>query len=632
MLGARLLVLVLVLLEEFSAGPQFFVQAVFVNRCGIASQSMCDFVCDCWDCSDENQCGYQKESVALGMPFTCDFEGSTCGWEDVSTTNYRWGPVQASISTWGMEPPFDHTLGTDLGWYMTTTKQEVKPSATAHLRSPPMREAAATCEIHAWYHLWGPGLNESHHPTLTLELTNENYTVTLWRNPPSSVFPWRELVAYTGRIQGTFQVPGSSFSICRFEDGWCGWVAVPNQTFLWMRNFSLQVAQSSPERPTRDHNTNSPAGYFVYVHNQHLGLQGGSAWLVSPVLAMVNAMSCHLVFYLHLHGSNANILNIYYRTEKMMELVWTRSGDLGDYWFRQKVDFQVSELFQIVIEGRVAMGHKGSIALDNLILSPGCVKQSSNLSVLLEPEPGSSCGPDQFSCIGGTPCIGAELVCDFKADCEDGADERECGHILRLYEGPGQMLSVARATTPVLGPSGLACALEMDFIIGPQGFLALAIADESLGTCRWVWSALGNGTVVWERARVPLGARNRPFQIELMGSEDLQRSGEPSLLAVTNMAFVNCDATTALANSSGLSCNFEKGWCNWFVEQSNGFEWELSVSPSWGVDHTTGSGSAQEGVGNTDTRLHILSRLWVFGANSVFAYGLKTKLSPPFFS
>lgn len=41
-----------------------------------------------------------------------------------------------------------------------------------------------------------------------MELTHENNTVTLWRNPPGSVYPWRELVAYTGRIQGTFQVPG----------------------------------------------------------------------------------------------------------------------------------------------------------------------------------------------------------------------------------------------------------------------------------------------------------------------------------------------------------------------------------------------------------------------------------------
>lgn len=58
--------------------------------------------------------GYQKAS-ALGAPFTCSFEGTTCGWEDISNSAYRWDPAQASISTWGLEPPFDHTLGTDFG-------------------------------------------------------------------------------------------------------------------------------------------------------------------------------------------------------------------------------------------------------------------------------------------------------------------------------------------------------------------------------------------------------------------------------------------------------------------------------------------------------------------------------------
>lgn len=52
------------------------------------------------------------------------------------------------------------------------------------------------------------GLNETHLPTLTVELTHGASTVTLWRNPPSSVYPWRELVTYTGRVPGTFQVPG----------------------------------------------------------------------------------------------------------------------------------------------------------------------------------------------------------------------------------------------------------------------------------------------------------------------------------------------------------------------------------------------------------------------------------------
>lgn len=129
------------------------------------------------------------------------------------------------------------------------------------------------------------------------------------------------------------------------------------------------------------------------------------------------------------------------------------------------------------------------------------------------------------------------------------------GSFFGLQEAPGQMLSLAKAVTPVLGPSGLNCTLELDFTIGPQGtlkdldlsralrmggvaggeaslmclpqtrsaslkqhrpflgLLLLAVADERLGTRRSVWYELGGGTAAQRQARVPLGARDRPFQV-----------------------------------------------------------------------------------------------------------------------
>ncbi|XP_054853157.1 apical endosomal glycoprotein [Eublepharis macularius] len=669
----------LMFLIKLSAGPQHLIQAVSVQQCGTTSAQVCDFVCDCWDCSDENQCGYHKVSAILETPFTCDFEGSTCGWKDVSTSAYRWIPAQASISAQGMEPPFDHTLGTDMGWYMTTSKQRGKPSLTARLTSPQMREAAATCEIHAWYHLWGPGLNETHRPSLIVELIHANGTVTLWQNPPSSASSWRELVAYTGRVHGMFQVTFSStqafsetmmvalddvefrncgpphpqtcdlyevdcqqggcvgldricdatedcrdgidekncdfFSFCSFDNGWCDWLS-ENKTLLWANSSSLKMAPS-PTFPTRDHSTNSQEGYFVFVSNSPLNIRGGKAWLISPTLNSNG--NCSLVLYIHLYDSHANSLNIYYRTENLTQLIRSRSGELGNYWFREQVDFPEQEKFQIVIEGVIEMGHTGSIALDDLILSSGCRNQTDHLSVPSELEPESPCPVDQFVCANKS-CISAELTCDFKDDCGDGSDEESCGmtgfaqgtggwmdisvghlewamqknisrvdsvgYTFGLQEGPGQMFSLAKAITPVLGPSGLACALEMEFTIGPQGFLALAVVDKSLGTHQIVWSTLGNGTAVAAQATVPLGARDRPFQLELLGLENLKVTKNPHL-AIRNIKFVKCDSSSQVL-SSGLSCNFETGWCNWFIEQSDGFEWERSKGGT--MDHTIGTG------------------------------------------
>lgn len=53
------------------------------------------------------------------------------------------------------------------------------------------------------------GLNGTQQPPLTLELSQGNRTLPLWRSPPGPTYAWQELVAYTGRIQGTFQVCGT---------------------------------------------------------------------------------------------------------------------------------------------------------------------------------------------------------------------------------------------------------------------------------------------------------------------------------------------------------------------------------------------------------------------------------------
>uniref|UniRef100_A0A8C3CA91 MAM domain containing 4 n=1 Tax=Cairina moschata TaxID=8855 RepID=A0A8C3CA91_CAIMO len=90
-------------------------RATVVNSCSSTAKHLCNFVCYCSDCSDENQCGYLGVSAVLGTPFTCDFEEGDCGWQDVSTTAYRWVRGRASLDKWGTGLHSDHTVGTDRG-------------------------------------------------------------------------------------------------------------------------------------------------------------------------------------------------------------------------------------------------------------------------------------------------------------------------------------------------------------------------------------------------------------------------------------------------------------------------------------------------------------------------------------
>ncbi|XP_075027064.1 LOW QUALITY PROTEIN: apical endosomal glycoprotein [Calonectris borealis] len=662
------------------------------NSCSSAAERLCDFICHCSDCSDENQCGYLRGSAALGTPFTCDFEEGDCGWQDVSTSAYRWVRGRASLAAWGMGPHSDHTVGTDLGWFMVTVSPPAKTVATAWLRSPVMREAAATCEITAWYHLSGSGegahrLNQTEQPVLRLAMAHRDEVVGLWQSPKHGGEGWHQLVAYPGRIVEQFQLifsltqppacgaelalddiifrncglqePGQQvcgaeesrcgrgsclarhrfcdgtddcgdgsdedttqckfFTLCSFEQGLCSWKVEVGQP-TWERNTSLNLG-TAYSTPTRDHSNNSRTGFFLHVGSASSAGASGTARLSSPTFQATN--SCSLVLYCHIHGSATSSLSISYETNSTKHLVRERMGDLGSCWVRERVDFNVTESFKVLIEG--VAGGAGTVAIDDLILSPGCVQEEEKPSTVLPSRAAAGpCAAEEVAC-GSGGCISAELACDFAETCADGSDEKHCGAttfeagaggwhdvsvgqlrwgvqratepadtvltgaFLALQAGEGQMVAAAKARTPLLGPSGPACAMEMSYRIhsSPRGFLAVTIADHTTRTTHLAWHMLGHGSTAGGRVRVPLGERTRPFQVELLGLVDLQDSASA---AVDNVTFVQCHPNVVPPGAAELSCNFERGMCGWYQDQSSDFKWIRGTGQGQGSDHTTGSG------------------------------------------
>ncbi|NWV19247.1 AEGP protein, partial [Origma solitaria] len=669
--------------------------SVVVNSCSSVAEQLCNFICDCSDCSDENQCGYLRDSAVLGTPFTCDFEDSDCGWQDVGTSTYRWLRGRASPAMWSMGPHSDHTMGTDLGWFLVTVSPPAKTAATAWLRSPEMQEAAATCEIRAWYHLSRSWLNQTDRPVLHLAVAQKDEVVGLWQSPERSSEGWHHLVAYPGRITGQFQLifsltqprgcgaevalddimfrncglPGEeqvcgteeshcshgsclaqhrfcdgtddcgdssdegaaqckNFTHCSFDYDLCGWEAVAG-TPAWGRNTSLDLG-TSYGIPTRDHSNNSRAGLFLYVDN------GRTAQLSSPTFQATN--SCSLVLYCHLHGSATSKLSISYVTSSTKHLMRERTGDLGSCWVRDRVEFNVTDPFKVLIEG--VASSRGTVAIDDLILSEGCVKEQGELvGSVPHPAPmplvtlpswvgASPCTAEEVACDSGD-CIAAELACDFADTCADGSDEKCCGTtafesgaggwhdvsvgrlrwglqrvtapgtfltaflcpgtFLALQAGEGQMVGPAKARTPPLGPSGPACTMEMSYRIhgDPQGFLAVSVTDQTTGTTQLAWHTQGHGSTAGGHVRVPLGERSRPFQVELLALVDVQGSAS---VGVDNVTFEQCYLDMVSPTAAELSCNFERGMCGWYQDLSSDFKWVHSTGQGQGSDHTTGSG------------------------------------------
>ncbi|NXA80023.1 AEGP protein, partial [Thryothorus ludovicianus] len=691
--------------------------SVVINSCSSAAEQLCNFVCDCSDCSDENQCGYLRGSGVLGTPFTCDFEDNDCGWQDVGTSTYGWVRGRANMAMWGTGPHSDHTMGTDLGWFLVTMSPPAKTTATAWLRSPEMREAAATCEIRAWYHLSGSWLNQTERPVLRLAVALKDKVVGLWQSPKRSSEGWRQLVAYPGRITEQFQlifsltqpptcgaevalddimfrncglpevrqqvcgaqekschcgsclaqhrfcdgtddcgdnsdedvVQCKNFTHCSFDHDLCGWVVVAGPT-VWRQNTSLNLG-TSYGIPTRDHSNNSRDGFFLHVGSGPTAQAGGTAQLSSPTFKATN--SCSLVLYCHLHGSATSNLRISYVTNSTKHLMRERTGDLGSFWVRERVDFNVTDPFKVLIEG--VAGSEGTVAIDDLILSQGCVKEQGELvNSVPHSAPGwaavpgaSPCGADEVACDSGD-CIAAELACDFADTCADGSDEKHCGTttfesgaggwhdvsvgqlrwglqkvtesdifltgcwaggatndvgpqssphrmflcpgtFLTLQTGEGQMVGPARTRSPPLGPSGPACTMEMSYHIHSDPQGFLAISVTDHTT--------GTTQLAWQTR----GRGNSTGGHVRVPLGERSRPFQVELLAlvdlqgsarvsVDNVTFEQCYRDVVSPTAAELSCNFERGLCGWYQDLSSDFKWVHSTGQGQGSDHTTGSG------------------------------------------
>ncbi|XP_036605779.1 apical endosomal glycoprotein [Trichosurus vulpecula] len=685
------------------------VQSVLASYYVNPRKTICNFVCDFWDCSDENQCGYHQESPSLHAPFTCDFEQDTCGWQDISTSGYRWLRDQAGSSFGNPELYADHTFGTDLGWYMAVGTHQGKEPATAALRSPVLHEAAATCEIRLWYHG-----NIQDVVELRMELTHNSETLVLWQSLGQlGGSGWQELVVATGRVQGDFWVtisatrnathrgavtlddvefwncglpsPQNSCTryqhhcnnyacvaltqLCDGEDN-CGDASdedrqacishevtdFENGLGEWTNTAGWVITQGSEASvasaaPIRDHSKNSASGSFLLSKAD----QGTPAVLVSSVFHPSSTNSCLLTFYYYLHGSEAGSLQLFLQSQDpdspQTDPIRTRQGELGAAWVRDKVTIYSTHPFQILLKGETGPG--GVVGLDDLILNQHCkrVTKAEDTSPPKASAPGplagvpqhlqqitkigsrtqtdSFCEPDHFSC--GELCLLPEQLCDFAPQCEGGLDEQNCGgtnfesglggwedasvghlqwqkisaqdssdprtdaegneagHFLSVQRAWGQLMGVAKARTPVLGPSGPGCTLKMVYYLEgyPQGFLALQVVED--GAHKLAWHIQRNSNDTWTQVTVPLGERMRPFQLELLGMVDLNAPGTKGI-GVDEISFVNCNPNATTEKDTELSCNFERDSCGWYPEHRTDALWQRASMQGPGYDHTTSQG------------------------------------------
>ncbi|XP_077593402.1 apical endosomal glycoprotein [Stigmatopora nigra] len=216
-------------IKIFKMRTPVFILALFLHLATchpcLSPEKSCDFVCDCLDCTDEQNCGYS------GTGFRCDFENTEiCGWKDESSnTAFRWERRQRGDRLPDSGPSSDFTIGTASGWFMGVTEVKSEEVKTAVLMSPTIQASSPTCRLRLRYFLWDSGLTGlGSSPLSATVLLKDSQKAIVWRPEATSVRGWREATIFLGRITSPFQIRLSSDRI----NGRRGDVAVDHLEFL----------------------------------------------------------------------------------------------------------------------------------------------------------------------------------------------------------------------------------------------------------------------------------------------------------------------------------------------------------------------------------------------------------------
>ena len=165
-----------------AAGPQ---------QC-IPSTQVCDFNIYCLNGIDESTCGYN-----------CDFERGLCNYTDPSAGAYKWQRQRAgsSVPSSGSGPPIDHTTFSSNGYYMIVSANNGTIDDRAHLLSPLLQQASASCELTFYYHM--SGVNVGRLEVLILEGSQQS---RIWAIEGNRGDRWYKGVAKVGRLNRPFRV------------------------------------------------------------------------------------------------------------------------------------------------------------------------------------------------------------------------------------------------------------------------------------------------------------------------------------------------------------------------------------------------------------------------------------------
>jgi hypothetical protein len=234
------------------------------------------------------------------------------------------------------------------------------------------------------------------------------------------------------------EVSCSGYRQTTFENGLGDLTQATEDEFDWTMSSSSRNATQFPGPPF-DHTTETTTGNYAYIDATNR-VYNSRAWLMAGTF-QTTAPDCQMIFYLYMYGQNVNAFSVYYRLYNSgppTQSLYNLQGEQGAYWQRISIPLRISQPFQVIIEAKAGQLDLGGIAIDDLTFTPGCGAPSSfqlptppatvsTPSTMATTIKGSNCSLGQFTCRSDLTCIDSSRVCDFRTDCQDLTDEKNCG-------------------------------------------------------------------------------------------------------------------------------------------------------------------------------------------------------------
>ncbi|KAM7159543.1 MAM and LDL-receptor class A domain-containing protein 1 isoform 2-T2 [Molossus nigricans] len=457
----------------------------------------CDFRYDCHDKSDESFCVGEVCSFEKGS--LCKWYQPIPEHLIQDSNTFRWGVGNGTSIHQGEEnhrPAVDHTRNTTHGWYLYADSSNGKFGDVADILTPVISRTGPTCRLVFWTYMNGATVGSlqvlSKKDNVTSKLwAQSGQQGAQWKkvevflgihSKTQIVFRAKRSVSYMGDIavddisfqdcspllspdrrctaqeftcanrhciaqdklcdfvndcadnsdETTF-ICGTSSGRCDFEFDLCSWEQEQDDDGDW--NLKASSIPAAGTEPAADHTLRNSSGHYIFIKSLFPQQPMKVARISSPVISR-RSKNCKIIFHYHLYGNGIGALTLLQTSvSNQTKFLVNLTAEQGNFWQRKEVVLSGEEDFRLTFEGRVGKGHRGDIALDDIVLTKSCLpsRRSVNGQPAL-PLPTGYCPHGYQECRNGK-CYKPEQRCNFVDDCGDSTDENECGSSCTFEKG-----------------------------------------------------------------------------------------------------------------------------------------------------------------------------------------------------